>query len=31
MLFSDGDSMEKCQSTIERYRTCMAGYGFKLP
>ncbi|KAI9783878.1 MAG: Cytochrome c oxidase copper chaperone [Peltula sp. TS41687] len=31
MLFSDGDPKEKCRSTIEQYRSCMAGYGFKLP
>lgn len=32
MLFSTGDEPEKtCRTTIERYRSCMAGYGFKLP
>ncbi|KAI9760732.1 MAG: Glucosyltransferase-like protein [Chaenotheca gracillima] len=31
MLFSDGDAQENCRSTIDKYKSCMAGYGFKLP
>jgi cytochrome c oxidase assembly protein subunit 17 len=32
MLFSTGDNAEeKCKTTIEAYKSCMAGYGFKLP
>ncbi|KAI9809353.1 MAG: hypothetical protein M1825_002645 [Sarcosagium campestre] len=31
MLFSNGDAQENCRSTIDKYRSCMAGYGFKLP
>ncbi|KAI9676557.1 MAG: Cytochrome c oxidase copper chaperone [Caeruleum heppii] len=31
MLFSDGDARESCKSTIDKYRSCMAGYGFTLP
>ncbi|KAI9848379.1 MAG: hypothetical protein M1838_000535 [Thelocarpon superellum] len=31
MLFSTGDAQESCKSTIQKYRSCMAGYGFTLP
>ncbi|KZF23730.1 cytochrome c oxidase copper chaperone protein [Xylona heveae TC161] len=32
MLFSKSDNAEKdCQSLVDKYRSCMAGYGFKLP
>jgi cytochrome c oxidase assembly protein subunit 17 len=32
MLFSTSDNAEeKCRSTIEAYKSCMAGYGFKMP
>ncbi|KAI9792906.1 MAG: hypothetical protein M1835_007585 [Candelina submexicana] len=32
MLFSNsGDAQKECQETVEKYRTCMAGFGFKLP
>ena len=31
MLFSEGDAQESCKATIDRYRSCMAGFGFKLP
>ncbi|KAK4217015.1 cytochrome C oxidase copper chaperone-domain-containing protein [Rhypophila decipiens] len=31
MLFSKADDPEKdCKSTIELYKSCMAGYGFKV-
>ncbi|KAL2270239.1 hypothetical protein VTJ83DRAFT_2423 [Remersonia thermophila] len=31
LLFSNAANPEKdCQSTIERYRSCMAGFGFKV-
>ncbi|KAM7205495.1 cytochrome c oxidase [Naviculisporaceae sp. PSN 640] len=31
MLFSKSDNPEKdCKSTIDLYRECMAGYGFKV-
>ncbi|KAI9722701.1 MAG: hypothetical protein M1812_001632 [Candelaria pacifica] len=32
MLFSNSDDAQKeCQGMVEKYRSCMAGYGFKLP
>ncbi|KAI9825305.1 MAG: hypothetical protein M1832_001339 [Thelocarpon impressellum] len=31
MLFSDGDAQESCKSAIDKYRSCMAGFGFSLP
>ncbi len=31
MLFSNGDPEKACQTTIEKYRSCMAGFGFNLP
>ncbi|KAK4144930.1 cysteine alpha-hairpin motif superfamily [Dichotomopilus funicola] len=31
MLFSNAaDPQKDCQSTIDRYKTCMAGFGFKV-
>lgn len=31
MLFSKSDDPQKdCQSTIDQYRSCMAGFGFKV-
>ncbi|OGE54167.1 hypothetical protein PENARI_c006G07057 [Penicillium arizonense] len=31
MLFSKSDNPEQeCKSTIEQYKACMAGYGFKV-
>ncbi|CAI7663639.1 unnamed protein product [Penicillium manginii] len=31
MLFSKSDDPAKeCQSTIDQYKTCMAGFGFKV-
>ncbi|KAK4248163.1 cysteine alpha-hairpin motif superfamily [Corynascus novoguineensis] len=31
MLFSNAaDPQKDCQSTIDRYRACMAGFGFKV-
>jgi hypothetical protein len=31
MLFSDAaDPQKACQSTIDSYRSCMAGFGFKV-
>ncbi|OQD69419.1 hypothetical protein PENPOL_c002G05786 [Penicillium polonicum] len=31
MLFSKSDNPEQeCKSTIEQYKTCMAGFGFKV-
>ncbi|AEO66162.1 3c879dbe-7808-4d3c-afd0-a577ecbe8a2f [Thermothielavioides terrestris] len=31
MLFSNAaDPQKECQSTIEQYRSCMAGFGFKV-
>ncbi|KAJ5965322.1 hypothetical protein N7481_012036 [Penicillium waksmanii] len=31
MLFSKSDDAAKeCQSTIDQYKTCMAGFGFKV-
>ncbi|KAJ5772203.1 hypothetical protein N7520_002732 [Penicillium odoratum] len=31
MLFSKSDNPEKeCQSTIDQYKSCMAGFGFKV-
>lgn len=31
MLFANGEPETTCRSTIEQYKSCMAGYGFKLP
>ncbi|MCJ1362132.1 Cytochrome c oxidase copper chaperone [Acarospora aff. strigata] len=31
MLFSNSDNaQEECQSMVDKYRSCMAGYGFKI-
>ncbi|KAK0733973.1 cytochrome C oxidase copper chaperone-domain-containing protein, partial [Lasiosphaeria miniovina] len=31
MLFSNAsDAQKDCQSTVDLYRTCMAGFGFKV-
>lgn len=31
MLFSKSDDPAKeCKSTVEQYKTCMAGFGFKV-
>ncbi|KAI9838626.1 MAG: hypothetical protein M1819_004940 [Sarea resinae] len=32
MLFSNSDNaQEHCTNLVDKYRSCMAGYGFKLP
>ncbi|PSS25161.1 hypothetical protein M430DRAFT_32968 [Amorphotheca resinae ATCC 22711] len=32
MLFSNAkDPQKDCATTIEKYKTCMAGFGFQLP
>ncbi len=31
MLFSEADDpQEDCKSMVDKYRSCMAGYGFKI-
>lgn len=31
MLFSDADDpQEDCKSMVDKYKSCMAGYGFKI-